>query len=257
LELVEATDYANATSSDRIIGLAGLVSVLCRFEEYRGHTTALRRAADRILELKTFEYKGHVLWKTLPDTPRLLSGAGHGMAGIAEALIAASDLLGDDRYLPAAAEALDYELEAHQRYAYKFGTWADLRDFPPKRYMHGYCAGAPGTGIMLNRLHAAGLGDERTRALAELVRTSVDQLPLNSYDHLCCGNAALAEYRLSSGDAQGAARVLASIRAHALDADAARGPHGSNVTASLFNGISGMGYEMLRYAYPHETLSVL
>jgi lantibiotic modifying enzyme len=50
---------------------------------------------------------------------------------------------------------------------------------------------------------------------------------------------------------------LASIRAHALDADAARGPHGSNVTASLFNGISGMGYEMLRYAYPHETLSVL
>ena len=72
--------------------------------------------------------------------PRVLSGAGHGMSGIAEALYAAADVCGDDRYAAAADEALDYELGAHARYAARFGTWADLRDFPPKKYMHGYCA---------------------------------------------------------------------------------------------------------------------
>lgn len=58
--------------------------------------------------------------------PRVLSGAGHGMSGIAEALYAAADVCGDDRYA-AADEALDYELGAHARYAARFGTWADLR----------------------------------------------------------------------------------------------------------------------------------
>ena len=122
------------------------------------------------------------------------------MSGMAEALYAAADICGDDRYGGAADEALDYELEAFMRYRDRFGTWADLRDFPPKRYMHGYCAGAPGTGIMARRMLDAGRGGERACMLAERVRRSVDSLPLNSYDHLCCGNAAIAEYYLTVAD---------------------------------------------------------
>ena len=168
----------------------------------------IARAADRILELKTFAYRDHVLWKTLARTPRVLSGAGHGMSGIAEALYAAADVCGDDRYVSVADEALDYELCAHTRYEARFGTWADLRDFPPKKYMHGYCAGAPGTGIMARRMMDAGRGGERARMLAELAGGSVRSLPLNPFDHLCCGNAAIAEYYLTVADREAAGRAL-------------------------------------------------
>ena len=238
----------------------GLVSALCRFEEYRGLRDVIARAADRILELKAFAYRDHVLWKTMVYVPRVLSGAGHGMSGIAEALYAAADVCGDDRYVGAADEALDYELEAYVRYRDKFGTWADLRDFPPMKYMHGYCAGAPGTGIMVRRMMDAGCGGERARALAERVSRSVNGLPLNPYDHLCCGNAAIAECHLTVADHEAAGRGLGALlgrrRREGEYRDAYSGTSGQ-VSASLFNGISGIGYEMLRYARPHDVPSVL
>ena len=263
LALLERADFSSCDNADRVTGLAGTVSALCRFDEYRSCTTAIRKAADRILELKTFAYKDYVLWKTMLGIPRILSGAGHGMAGIAEALIAAADMLEDDRYLAAANEALGYEIDAYWRYAEKYGTWADLREFPPISYMHGYCAGAPGTGIMMSRIIDEGRGDFAGTAahdLAELAHKSVDELPLNPYDHLCCGNAALAEYHLSTGNLDAAGGVLGAMyeqsRREGGYRDAYSGKEGS-VTASLFNGIGGIGYEMLRYAYPQRVLSIL
>ncbi len=260
LALLGQTDFSGCIAADRIIGLSGLVSALCRFEEYRGLGDVIARAADRILELKTFAYKDYVLWKTMARVPRVLSGAGHGMSGIAEALYAAADVCNDDRYVSAADEALDYELDAYVRYRNRFGTWADLRDFPPLRYMHGYCAGAPGTGIMARRMMEAGRGGERARALAERVRRSVDSLPLNSFDHLCCGNAAITEYYLTVADHEAAGRVLGALlrrkQREGEYRDAYSGASGQ-VSASLFNGICGIGYEMLRYARPQDVPSVL
>lgn len=258
--LLQRTEFSGCTMADRIGGLAGLVATLCRFEEYRDQTTTIRNAADRILELKTFAYKDYVLWKTMFDVPRVLSGAGHGMSGIAEALVAAADVLDDDRYLPAAAEALDYEIYAYRRYEKKFGTWADLREFPPIKYMHGYCAGAPGTGIVINRMLEEGRGGARAQTIARMVRQSVDTLPLNPFDHLCCGNSAIAEYYLSVGDHETAGRVLEAITGHGSH-EGERQDFLSNVScgsiATLFNGIGGIGYELLRYAYPETILSVL
>ena len=192
--------------------------------------------------------------------PRALTGAGHGMSGIAEALYAAADICGDGRYVGAADEAMDYELGAHARYRDRFGTWADLRDFPPTRYMHGYCAGAPGSGIMASRMMGAGRGGERARELAEKVGRSVGALPLNPYDHLCCGNAAIVEYYLTLGDRKVAGCVLGALFGRRLREGEYRDAHsGANgrVSASLFNGICGIGYEMLRYASPHDVPSIL
>ena len=201
-----------------------------------------------------------MLWKTMFDVPRALSGAGHGMSGIAEALVAAADVLDDDRYLSAAAEALDYEIDAYRRYEKKFGTWADLREFPPVKYMHGYCAGAPGTGIVVNRMLEKGRGDERAQTIARMVRQSVDTLPLMPFDHLCCGNSAVVEYYLSTGDREAAGRVLGAIIGHGSHQGERLDPLANvscNSIATLFNGIGGIGYELLRYAYPKTIRSVL
>ena len=260
LALLARTDFSGCTVADRIGGLAGLVSVLCRFEEYRGHTTTIRNAADRILKLKTLAYKDRMLWKTMFDVPRALSGAGHGMSGIAEALVAAADVLDDDRYLSAATEALDYEIDAYRRYEKKFGTWADLREFPPVKCMHGYCAGAPGTGIVVNRMLEEGRGHERAQTIARMVRQSVSTLPLMPFDHLCCGNSAVVEYYLSTGDREAAGRVLGAIIGHGSHEGERPDPLlnvSCSSVATLFNGIGGIGYELLRYAYPETIRSVL
>ena len=259
LSLLEKADFSGCTEPDRITGLAGLVSALCRFEEYRGCHAVIRAAADRLLELRSFVYRDAVLWKTMHNVPRALSGAGHGMAGIAEALISASDVLADDRYLPAAAGALDYERRVYEWYSERFGTWADLRDMPPGKYMHGYCSGAPGIGVMLSRIREK-RDSGQARTLANLVRDSVDRLPLNDYDHLCCGNAAIAEYYLTAGDREAAGRVLGTIYARRQANGCYRDSYSNgagSVTASLFNGISGIGYEMLRFAFPDRIPSLL
>lgn len=260
LALLEKTDFSGCSMADRIGGLAGLVATLCRFEEYRSQTKTIRSAADRILELKMLSYKDYVLWKTMFDVPRALSGAGHGMSGIAEALVAAADVLDDDWYLPAAAEALDYEIDAYRRYEKKFGTWADLRDFPPVKYMHGYCAGAPGTGVMVNRILEEGHEDARAQTIARMVRQSVETLPLMPFDHLCCGSSAVVEYYLTTGDREAAGRVLGTITEHGSHEGGRPNPVSNasgNSIATLFNGICGIGYELLRYAYPETILSVL
>ena len=257
-EILENTDFAKYTKADIITGLAGVISTLCRFEEYRAHKNIVRLAADRLLELKDFKYHDYVLWKTLPETPRVISGGGHGMAGIAQALFAAAELLGDGKYISAADEALDYEIKNYEKYSPKFQTWADMRDFPPRSYMHGYCYGAPGIGIMLNRIGKA--GGEKCEILKGYARSSVDNLPLNMCDHLCCANSAIVEYYLTTGDYNSAGEILAAMyerkqnegnyRFHSYTKNNA-------VTASLFYGLCGIGYEMLRYSFPEKILSIL
>lgn len=258
LAVLEDTDFSKYTKTDIITGLAGVIATLCRFEEYREHKKIIRSAADRLLELKTFEYHGFTLWKTLNDFPRIISGGGHGMAGMAHALFAAAEVLNDDKYIPAAKEALNYELENYRQYSGKFGTWADMRDFPPKTYMHGYCYGAPGIGIMLHRIGNA--GGELAETLRGYARKSIDELPLSMLDQLCCANASIVEYYLTTGDINSAGDVLAAMYERKQKEGCymyyAPGKN-SAVNASLFYGLSGTGYEMLRYAFPEKIISIL
>ena len=259
-ELFEKTDFSRYGVPDRMVGMAGFLSALCRFDRYRGEKELIRKAADRLLAMKTLQYEGKLLWKTLPDTPRPISGAGHGHAGIAEALYAAAGVLGNEKYAAAAAEALDFERAVYEKYCEKFGTWADLRSYPPEGIMHGYCSGAPGIGIMTERIRRAGFDSENIQKLARYARDSVDRIHPGSRDHLCCGNSAIVEYYLSTGRREDAGRVLAAMAERRKKEGEYRFmayQFNNSMTPSLFYGISGAGYEMLRYACPDRIFSVL
>ena len=249
--------FSRYGAPDRMAGISGLLSVLCRFDEYRVRADLIAAAADRLLAIQTLPWKGKRLWKSFPDKPRPISGGGHGLAGIAEALNAASAALGDVKYARAAEDAIGFELEA---YSEKFGTWGDLRSYPPEGYMHGYCSGAPGIGIMLERIRRAGFETEALERCAALAGQSTDNLPLNARDHLCCGNGAVAEYYMTAGRFDEAGRVLAAMQRRSAEAGCYRylgyACH-NGVTPSLFYGAGGVGYEMLRYACPEKILSVI
>lgn len=126
--------------------------------------------------------------------------------------------------------------------------------------MHGYCSGAPGIGIMLEHIKRSGFVNETVEKLADYARESVDRLPLNARDHLCCGNSAIAEYYLTVGDPDAAGRVLGAM----VDRRKKEGTYRyqaykfhNGLIPSLFYGLSGVGYEMLRYAFPEKILSII
>jgi lantibiotic modifying enzyme len=249
--------FSRYGAPDRMAGISGLLSVLCRFDEYKIHTELIAAAADRLLAMQTLPWKGKLLWKSFPDKPRPISGSGHGLAGVAEALFAAGAVLGEEKYVLAAEEAIRFELEA---YSEKFGTWGDLRSYPPEGYMHGYCSGAPGIGIMLERIRKAGHESPALEKCAALAKRSTDELPLNARDHLCCGNSAVAEYYMTAGRFDEAGRVLAAMQRRSAEAGGYRYlgyAFHNGVTPSLFYGAGGVGYEMLRFACPEKIISVI
>ncbi len=254
------------TASDMIGGLAGAIMPLCVFPEYSNNETAkelIGVLADKLLELKTLEYEGLRLWDTL-GKKRPISGAGHGMAGIGAALCKAGTLLDAPRYFKAAADAFDHE---HRIFSEKLGAWPDLRELPADYAMHGYCSGAPGIGLMLLSVR-----DQKDRCCAEYecdlgraINAALSH-PLLYRDHLCCGNSAavdfLTELYAVTEDQRykEAASALLSkmtrrknMRGGFSFMPPERRPH---MTANLFYGSSGVGYEFLRFARPDVIRSI-
>ena len=257
LSTLSQFDLSRYGAPDRMIGMAGLLSALCRFPEYQTQTALIQHAADSLMKMKNLPHNKSLLWKPFPDKKRPISGGGHGLAGIAEALYAASSILKDEAYAFAARDAIAFEIEAYNE---KFHTWSDFRTYPPVGYMHGYCSGAPGIGILIRRIRRLGYYDEVLDRCADLASGAVDSLPLNERDHLCCGNASIAEYYLTMDKMDEAGRVLGGMAARKNQAGSYRYMSGSfqnSVTGSLFYGVSGIGYEMLRFACPEKILSVL
>ncbi len=252
--IMKACDVGKATTCDRMGGLAGLIAVICDIPGLAARNDAkdvVTILADRLLELKTFAADGYILWETVSKR-HIISGAGHGMAGIAGALCSAGRLLGADRYLAAAKEALAFERGAYNE---KFGTWNDYRTYPPQGYMHGYCSGAPGIGMALHRIGGAEFED-----LAKLAADAVEKIPLMFRDHLCCGNSSVAEYYLTAGRHEEAGRVLGGMYERRVKLGVYRimpDKYNEIVSPTMFFGIAGVGYEMLRYAFPDRIRSLL
>ena len=166
----------------------------------------------------------------------------------------------------AALDALNYE---EQTYSEKLGTWPDNRFWPAQSYMHGYCSGAPGIGIMIQTVQDGIFGQEPDIACrfskicskcADLAEKAVDSLPLLYRDHLCCGNSAIAEYYLATGKKEDAGKILHSmfLRKEKTGTYTITHPGYRNRSdLSLFYGLTGIGYEMLRYAFPERVFSII
>ena len=261
IDIIKSLDISMFTATDMVDGIAGLIFVLCRFDEYKTEKELIKALADRLIELKYFEHSGKILWKTIKNSTRPVSGAGHGMAGIAKALLAAATTLDDDKYIICAEQALEYEQMVYDKYHDKYGTWADLRPSSYGGYMNGYCNGAPGIGIMMEHIKRNGeYQSDLVCKLSKEARISVDGLFLNDRDGLCCGNSAIAEYYITVGDMEAAGRVLGAMYERKEKEGEYRYMkynYVNSLVPSIMYGMSGVGYEMLRYAFPEKIIGLL
>ena len=259
-EVLSGIDVSKIDQTDKASGLAGLLTTLCRYEALYskpGILDLIRSSGKRLEELKTLDYEGLKVWKTISEMNYPLSGAVHGMAGIAEALYMADVRLGTDEFAASAHDALLFE---DMTYSEKLGGWEDRRVPGVHKLSGGNCYGASGMAILFDRMLNAGVEDELINKNLAKARETVKNNSIMPQDHLCCGNMSFVDYYLETGLYEAAGKKLASV----IRRKNFRGKYNVGVSGclpndnlDLFYGLAGIGYELLRYASPDSLLTIL
>lgn len=218
------------------------------------------RCGTRLLERRSSVADGPRAWPGVDRPP--ISGFGHGAAGIAYALIRLHQRTGEPALHEAALEGIAFERTLYVREA---RNWIDPRT---DRLLEqsAWCHGAP--GIALAR--AAALGWREDPALhtdLDEILASVRSMADTPVDHLCCGNLGRADILHTAGRALGDSAMVGEahgLAGRAIDRAAGRGHYGLRIDdrepgseVSLFRGLSGIGFALLRLAAPDLLPSVL
>lgn len=201
-------------------------------------------------------------WTTIQEKP--LAGFSHGAAGIALSLARLSEVFEEHRFRDAAEEAIKYE---NTLFDEAYHNWPNLlsrgREGKPG-FWNAWCHGAPGIGLarlaMVN-----GTGEhEYMRDINESI-IAVSEQPLNPVDHLCCGTLGRIDTLVEAGLKSGRSDMLdraRSITAQVVTRARARkayliGHQDAFYIPSFFQGMSGIGYQLLRMSDPTKFESVL
>jgi type 2 lantibiotic biosynthesis protein LanM len=253
---------------DIVGGSAGAILGLLSLYGETGKPAELASAIEcgrHLLERRVHEPMGARAWKSAGTRP--LTGFSHGAAGIGYALLRLYQATGDRIWLDAAREGIDYERSVFSPAAQ---NWPDFREsrgpVREPRFMVSWCHGAPGIG--LGRLGCLPSVDgSETREEIEVALQATRYFGLTPVDHLCCGNFGrievlqVAARRLSRPElAEEAQRQTASLVARAEEHGSYRLlpelPH-EVFSPGFFRGTSGIGYQLLRTAFPELLPSIL
>jgi lantibiotic modifying enzyme len=111
------------------------------------------------------------------------------------------------------------------------------------------------------------LDDAAIRQDVEIALAAAAQLGLGPVDHLCCDNLGVADFQLTAGERLGRPELVARAEGRAASVVARAERVGSYAlhpllppgafSPGLFQGSAGIGYALLRLAYPNLAPSVL
>ncbi|MES2696436.1 MAG: type 2 lanthipeptide synthetase LanM, partial [Verrucomicrobiota bacterium] len=255
-------------SLDLLGGSAGAIMALLAHHAATPDSTALERAhsvGEHLLRQRTPHASGHRVWRTRGSV--CLTGFSHGAAGYACALLRLHAATGEPSFKAAAEDAIAYE---NGRFDAAERNWPDLRTesrlVSSTTFKHSWCHGGP--GIALARLATLDVLDTpRIRADIAAGLAVAQHQPVADVDQCCCGNLGRAEILDFAGQRlrdpslrlharQLAGSVLTRARAeegygcfHALPR--------SIQSPGFFQGLSGIGYALLRLLAPHELPAAL
>lgn len=248
---------------DVTLGAAGAILGLLALHEVTTEPAVLDQAitcGHHLLKNCVASNAGFKAWETLEG--KLLTGFSHGATGIAYALLRLYKTTQESVFLEAAQEAIAYE---HSVFSTEAGNWPDFRGEKPS-FMTSWCHGAP--GIALARLGSLSVLDTcEIRQEIEVALKTTQQANLQGVDRLCCGNFGIIEVLLVAARQLSRPELL-ELAQRQVSWIVARAQHTGSFhffpnlprdvyPPSLFLGAAGIGYELLRLAYPNFLPSVL
>lgn len=278
LYLEKALEFSHLTSPEMIAkdvkldvmsGSAGCALAMLDLFKASGDSGALDKATlcgNHLLEKAAEQADGSLGWITING--KMLTGFSHGAAGIAYALLKLYEITRDEKYLDAAIQGIRYE---NSQFSDSFQNWYDLRDVGKNgttepRFMVSWCHGAPGIGLA--RAASLHLNDspEIRGDISAAMKTTLKAEMMNA-DHLCCGNLGRAETlfftaivlhdeSLLKEAYNRVFRVMERTKSdghyHLFHSD-----DDDFFNPGFFQGVAGIGYHLLRMAYPEKFPSVL
>ncbi|GAB7018053.1 lanthionine synthetase LanC family protein [Halostagnicola bangensis] len=239
-------------------GAAGtILGLLALDERYESDelVSIATECGDHLLDSRTESTGGFRVWNTIDDCPPL-TGFLHRASGIAYSLVRLYEVTGDDAYLSAAIEAVEFET---QHYSETTSGWKDRRPWADDEFSDRWSYGR--TGIGLSRLGMQSSVDhdlierDLSRALDGL--TVDEQLPV---DDLSDGNCGRIEFL--NATTRRTERSVPSPTTTLDECLARKAAIGSYRTSdertqiddpSFLGGLTGVSYTMLRIVEP-ETL---
>ena len=255
---------------DIIGGSAGAILALLSLQDAIGNRVLDRAIAcgDHLVASQIHTHWGSN-WPS--SDRRMLAGFAHGAAGIAYALVRLYEATGARKYLDTALRGHRYERAVYSA-AHK--NWPLVRSaghLPGNVavVMTAWCHGAPGIGLARSLVRDAVVRDDpEVNEEIEIALTTTAELPGNPGDHLCCGNAGRCDVLFTAGRHLGRQSAIDAAAALAIgveDQALSRGyfqfvSPGSEYVVfepSFFQGLSGIGYQLLRLAAPSRLPSML
>ena len=258
---------------DIIAGSAGCIASLLSLHAVApsARTLAVAVQCGNHLIARARAMKEGVGW-IIPQQETPLTGFSHGAAGIAWSLLRLASASREERFRQTAVAAMAYE---RSLFSPDKRNWPDLREVANTRrrdkassaeephFMNAWCHGAPGIG--LGRLGSLRFMDDAVtheEIVVALKTTIVEGFGRNH--SLCHGDFGNLETLLVAAHTLDDSRYqqqVECITAVLLDSIDAQGwvtgvPLGVE-TPGLMTGLAGIGYEMLRLAYPEKVPSVL
>lgn len=226
----------------------------------------LLSCGHHLLSHRVSSKSGYRSWATYQK--RILTGFSHGSAGIAYALLRLYGVTQEQSFREAAEEAIAYERSVFSAQA---SNWPDFRfssitgDDQPT-FANSWCHGASGIGLA--RLGSLKILDtEEIRREIDNALQITQKMNLQGVDHLCCGHFGRIELFLMASlslqrnnlleVAQKYAKCVIQNSKNTGSFHLLYGEFNSIYLSSFFQGTSGIGYELLRLAYPTKLPSVL
>lgn len=249
---------------DLLTGVAGCIGGLVSAAGVMPRNVAdplIDACARRLCDTAVVSETGAARWVTQGGS--MLTGMSHGAAGIAWALTKAWRRLGTERYRDYAMRAVKFEKEL---FSPEQGNWPDLRDASsPASYMTAWCHGAVGVGF--SRLDLArDLCDSQVEEDLTVALHTTGATGFGFNHSLCHGDLGNIDFMMTAGLWRGDEPLLQRARRGlgvVLDTIEGQGylcgvpsPHAVE-TPGLMTGLAGIGYGLLRTAYPAEVPSVL